>query len=215
MPDEVARLRFDPCDNKSLFRLIAIQLEKCVIVPRFDPSRLSAGNSKISKTSHTRNGAQFNDAYEHFLHIVEQARLVFGKQAATTNAASEPLISLIVPVYNASPAHLDDLLNSYRQQSAGVSELILSDDGSGSPETRLWLDRHVGDTDLIIVMGKENRGIALATNEGIRASRGEWIGLIDHDDALAPFAIAAIAKAISDGGVATSVEIGLRRSPAV
>lgn len=117
------------------------------------------------------------------------------------DASSEPLISLVVPVYNTKPDYLDDLLESFQQQSSpgrceGLFELVLSDDGSNHGPTRAWLTAHDQVAALRIVMNSHSCGIAAATNAGIEAATGAWIALIDHDDAVAPFALERIATAL-------------------
>ena len=109
-----------------------------------------------------------------------------------------PFISFVVPVYNSRAMYLDELLASFREQPAGAAELILCDDGSTALPTLAWLDRHRNDIDVRILRNKDNRGIAFATNAGIEAARGAWIGLVDHDDALTPCAVQLIAKAVQD-----------------
>jgi GT2 family glycosyltransferase len=49
-----------------------------------------------------------------------------------------------------------------------------------------------------VVNSSANFGIAVATNAGIAAAEGVWIGLIDHDDALAPYAVSAIRRALTE-----------------
>ncbi|SON54435.1 putative teichuronic acid biosynthesis glycosyltransferase TuaG [Hartmannibacter diazotrophicus] len=111
---------------------------------------------------------------------------------------AEPLISFVVPVYNALPRYLDDLLRSFRQQEAGLCELVLSDDASPSAETRRWLQDHQTEPGVTVVFNETNRGIALATNAGIERAQGQRIALLDHDDAIVPFAASRIAKALED-----------------
>jgi GT2 family glycosyltransferase len=108
-----------------------------------------------------------------------------------------PLISFVVPVFNTRPAYLDDLLASFREQRAGLCELVLSDDGSTATPTSEWLDSRVGETGVIILRNAQNRGIAAATNAGIARAAGAWIGLLDHDDRLAPFAASRIVEALA------------------
>ncbi len=76
--------------------------------------------------------------------------------------------------------------------------MVLSDDGSTQAETLVWLDAHASEPELRILRNSENRGIAAATNAGIHAATGEWIALIDHDDAIAPFGLERIARALVD-----------------
>src|SRR5271165_2581634 len=60
------------------------------------------------------------------------------------------------------------------------------------------LDRNANASDLRILRSAQNRGIAAATNSGIAAARAPWVGFVDHDDALAPFALDRIHRALSD-----------------
>jgi GT2 family glycosyltransferase len=138
------------------------------------------------------------DAHEHFLRTVEVARREFLPRIQSTDneARSAPLISFVVPVYNTPPAYLDDLLQSFRGQPRGLAELVLSDDGSTAESTIDWLAHHSREPGVLIHRGAVNGGIAAASNAGIAVSRGEWIGFVDHDDALAPHAVLALERAI-------------------
>lgn len=129
--------------------------------------------------------------------------------SAALEAARAPLpapegiaISFVVPVYNAPKAHLDALLASFRTQAAGA-ELILSDDGSTRTETGAWLDAAAGLPGVAVLRHDRNRGIAAATNAGLAAARGTWVGLVDHDDALAPHAVDRLRRAL---GAAKAVQ---------
>ncbi len=107
-----------------------------------------------------------------------------------------PVVAFVVPVYDTRTRYLDDLVAALRAQPRGGWELLLCDDGSRDPATCAWLDRRAGDADLRILRLQHNRGIAAATNAGIAAARAPWIGLMDHDDALAPFALERILDAL-------------------
>ena len=133
---------------------------------------------------------------EHFRHVTALAAREF--EGRFDVAPPTPLISFVCPLYDTPPAYFDDLLASFRPQKPGWAELVLSDDGSTSARTARWLDAHAGEPGLTILRGAANRGIAGASNAGIAAARGAWIGFIDHDDALAPQAVAVIARAIED-----------------
>lgn len=116
---------------------------------------------------------------------------------------ASPLISLVAPLYNTKRTYLEDLVHSFEQQhvsgqTSGLFELILSDDGSTSPETLQWLAANRERPFIRVVLSERNRGIAAATNSGIHVAKGEWIALIDHDDAVAPFALDRLARALMD-----------------
>ena len=84
-------------------------------------------------------------------------------------------LSVVVPVYNAPPRYLDDLVESFEAQGEEGTELILSDDGSTSPETQQWYDaRHTKDN-IRFVLNEHNGGIAAATNAGLSHARGQWV----------------------------------------
>jgi GT2 family glycosyltransferase len=133
---------------------------------------------------------------EHFQHVIKLAAAQHGP--AARDPKHKPLISFVVPVFNTKPEYLDQLLASFRSQPQELCELILSDDGSTSPKTQKWLDNHTTAPIARLVRNKQNCGIAAATNSGIACAKGRWIGLVDHDDALAPFAVAQIAKALEN-----------------
>ncbi len=131
----------------------------------------------------------------HYRHVLNLAAKEEALPAAEVRQRPDgPVISFVAPVYNAAPDHLDDLLNSIRRQPAGWCELVLSDDGSTALQTRRWLDGHRGEENMVVVRNDENRGIAAATNAGIAQARGEWVGLIDQDDALSPGAVSQILR---------------------
>ncbi len=143
-----------------------------------------------------RNLNQNRSVASKFAHMVALASAAESTVEALRPAALGPLISFIVPVFNAKPGHLDDLLASFMKQRE-YSELILSDDGSTSPETVQWLAQCAHGPRVLVLRNELNRGIASATNAGLARSAGTWIGLLDHDDVLAPYAVSRIAAALA------------------
>jgi O-antigen biosynthesis protein len=129
---------------------------------------------------------------DHFKHVIDLA------EKAEKLPRKPIYLSIIVPVYNASITHLDYLYKSVRSQKGHEVELIFSDDFSTSQDTKNWLGLKEKAGQAIIVWAAQNGGIAAATNAGLQRATGEWIGLLDHDDALAPYALSAIARALSD-----------------
>lgn len=107
-------------------------------------------------------------------------------------------LSIVVPVYNAPPRYLEDLVKSFRIQRVIGAELILSDDASPSEETRRWLAAQPRQNDIRIVFNPQNGGIAQATNAGLADARGEWITFLDHDDVIAPDALNMIARTLRE-----------------
>jgi glycosyltransferase involved in cell wall biosynthesis len=132
-------------------------------------------------------------------HLKDVVRLAARRYAGPPySAAGAPLISFIVPVYNTPGAYLDQLLDSLKIQQSDAWELILVDDASKSQETIAWLEQPRNCVSLKIIRRSTNGGIAVATNAALGEVSGTWVGFIDHDDALAPFAVARLAEAIQE-----------------
>ncbi len=92
-----------------------------------------------------------------------------------------PSVSVVVPAYNCA-AYLPAALESILSQSLPALEVIVVDDGSRDDTPRVvrpYLDR-------ITYLRQENKGLPAARNAGIRASVGEFVALLDADDAWMP-----------------------------
>ncbi len=127
----------------------------------------------------------------HFHCVIEMAK----EYEKLNPFKSNLMLSLIVPVYNTPQNYLNDLLASFQIQGKNC-ELILSDDGSTSIETIDWLKAHEQEPQIIVVWNSKNSGIAAASNAGLAKAQGNFIGLVDHDDALTPFAVLRIIRAL-------------------
>lgn len=93
---------------------------------------------------------------------------------------SEPLISIIIPAYNAEK-YLDRCLESVCAQTLKEIEVILIDDGSTDSTSNLcntWAKKD----ERIKVIHQENKGVSAARNIGVRLARGNHIGFVDADD---------------------------------
>jgi GT2 family glycosyltransferase len=88
-----------------------------------------------------------------------------------------PLISVIIPNWNGAH-HLRTCLDSLRGQSYPCVEIIVVDNGSTDGSLRLLEEEYPSST--TIALG-ENRGFAGACNVGIRASRGQFVALLNND----------------------------------
>ncbi|MBT1173528.1 glycosyltransferase [Bifidobacterium sp. MA2] len=96
--------------------------------------------------------------------------------------AASPLVSVIVPVYNAE-RYLRYCVDSILGQSYEDLEVILVDDGAtdSSPEI---LDTYERQDTRVRVIHQTNGGIAKAQNTGLDAAHGEYIAFADNDDIL-------------------------------
>lgn len=93
---------------------------------------------------------------------------------------SAPLISVILPVYNAE-RYLGEAIESILVQSLRDFELIAIDDGS-KDRSRTLLEKIAVTDQRVRVISRPNTGIVGALNDGLAAARGEFIARMDADD---------------------------------
>ncbi|MCI6231456.1 MAG: glycosyltransferase [Selenomonas sp.] len=100
------------------------------------------------------------------------------------NDRMNPLISIVVPVYNKEP-YLAACIHSLQAQAYPDVEIILVDDGSrdGSPGICKQFSRK---DERIFFIEEENRGQNGARLTGIEAAHGDWIIFVDADDYVSP-----------------------------
>lgn len=91
-----------------------------------------------------------------------------------------PYFSIIVPVYNVKE-YLEKCLESVLSQSFQDFECILIDDGSKDGSAQIC-DALAAQDKRIRVVHKENEGVAIARNTGIRMARGDFLMFLDSDD---------------------------------
>lgn len=91
-----------------------------------------------------------------------------------------PLISIIVPVYN-SEKTLDRCINSILKQTFHNWELLLINDGS-TDRSREICDESAAKDQRIKVFHKTNGGVSSARNVGLDNAKGEWLTFCDSDD---------------------------------
>ena len=95
-----------------------------------------------------------------------------------------PLVSIIVPVYNAE-RYIDKCINSILEQTYPHIELLLIDDGSPDKSGAIC-DRYAQKDNRVRVFHKQNAGVSAARNTGINQAKGEFITFVDSDDWLEP-----------------------------
>jgi len=91
-----------------------------------------------------------------------------------------PLISVIVPAYNAEP-FIEKTLNSILSQTYKNIEVLVVDDGS-QDRTAEIINSVAQKDHRVVLLQQPNAGVASARNLGIQASQGEFIAPIDADD---------------------------------
>lgn len=117
----------------------------------------------------------------------------------------EPLISIIVPIYNTPITFLRQMIDSVQQQSYAKWELCIGNASPEKQEIRQVLEEYKSDKRIKEIAILENKGIAENTNKAMTISEGEFIGLLDHDDLLAPNALYEVVKALNENNLAEVV----------
>jgi glycosyltransferase involved in cell wall biosynthesis len=102
---------------------------------------------------------------------------LFGKEKMKDNS---PLVSVIVPAYNAE-AYIDLTLDSILSQTYKNIEVLVIDDGSQDKTVEI-AESFAKKDNRFILLKQPNGGVAAARNLGIEKSKGEYIAPIDADD---------------------------------
>ena len=119
--------------------------------------------------------------------------------ADTSGFLDQPLISIIMPVYNAHPGVLFKAVRSVFRQSYKHWQLCIADDCSTRASTRLFLKclRH---RKIRIVFLDRNHNIAGASNQAARLAGGEYLALMDNDDEIEADALYQVVNKINQSG---------------
>ena len=104
----------------------------------------------------------------------------------------QPLVSVIIPVYNAKD-HIARCIESVCRQTWKNLEILLINDGSrdASPEVcRIYAQRDKR----ITLINKPNSGVSATRNLGLSMAKGKYLQFVDSDDYLAPSATALLVQ---------------------
>ena len=102
----------------------------------------------------------------------------------TVNEKQKPAVSVIVPIYNVEK-YLRQCLNSIVGQTLNDLEIILINDGSKDGSLEI-IKAYAEKDRRIKVIDKPNEGYGKTMNRGIEAATGEYIGIVESDDWIAP-----------------------------
>ena len=96
----------------------------------------------------------------------------------------DPIISIIVPIYNVDK-YLSRCIDSILNQTFKNFELILVNDGS--TDKSLDICKYYKNIDnRKYIINKKNGGLSSARNAGLEIARGKYIGFVDSDDYIHP-----------------------------
>ena len=130
------------------------------------------------------------------------------------------MFSVVVPLYRTPETYLNRMITSVMKQSYPHWELILADatedhsveetlkrQGFLTAQSQENGESCAADSRIHYVHLTENAGIAANTNQALPHAKGEYIGLLDHDDVLTPDALYEMTDAITkanDRGVSVA-----------
>lgn len=92
----------------------------------------------------------------------------------------EPIVSIIIPAYNAD-RFINETIDSVLKQSYSSWELIIVNDGS-SDRTKEIIEKYIRKDSRIHTINQSNKGVSIARNTGIENAKGQFIALLDADD---------------------------------
>lgn len=100
---------------------------------------------------------------------------------------TSPKISVIVPCYNTSK-YVGECLKALVNQTMQEMEIICIDDAStdNTLEILKWYEKYYPKLIKVIPL-KENCGVSIARNIGMKIAQGEYIGFVDSDDLISPY----------------------------
>lgn len=139
-----------------------------------------------------------NEQYQNFIEI-HSSKDASEYTAALKYFVYQPLISIVIPVYNVDPKWLDICLESITNQYYQNWQICIHDDCSTKAETLECLKKweKTYPEKIKISFGKENRKIAGATNAAIQMATGEFVALMDNDDELTKDALFEVVSALN------------------
>lgn len=95
-----------------------------------------------------------------------------------------PLVSIIIPIYNAE-GYLSRCVDSILAQTFADFELLLVNDGSRDSSLEIC-NRYAAQDSRVRVLDKPNGGVSSARNLGLESAEAEWIMFADADDWIEP-----------------------------
>lgn len=146
------------------------------------------------------SNAKNSNRYCMYVLLKQQRELTNKKINNTTEYFPyEPLISVIMPIYEPKLDYLKEAIESLQKQYYVNWELCAVDDGSKCKDgIDIVKEYMLEDKRIHLFESKINQGISSASNIAINIANGEYIALLDQDDELSPDAFYWVVKAIND-----------------
>lgn len=98
--------------------------------------------------------------------------------------SKEPLLSIILPVYNGEQ-YIEKCIKQITEQNYKNFELIIVNDGSNDNTLKL-INKYIKQDKRIVLIDKKNTGVSNSRNIGIMKAKGNYIAFVDVDDIIDP-----------------------------
>ena len=121
----------------------------------------------------------------------------------------KPLVSIILPVYNAQ-SHLARCLESVCGQTYKNLEIIVLNDGSKDQSLPVCEEFRARDSRILLV-DKANSGVSDTRNLGLKLASGEYVQFVDSDDYIDPDYTEHLVSA-AESAVAIAIIINVYRN---
>lgn len=143
-----------------------------------------------------RTGGDYKFWIKHFDLITQSDIEIMKKRTAAFKL--QPVISVVMPVYNTPILILTAAIDSVISQTYDNWQLCIADDASTDPKIRQTLQDYAQrDSRIKIIYREANGHISRATNSALELATGDWVTFLDHDDQLAPHALYCVADEIN------------------
>ena len=140
-------------------------VESCKNAERLNDTQLLLARLKLLITQYPENNYANLDRLKHLRNMLVD---------------SNPMVSVVVPVYN-TEKYLDETLESILKQTLKDIEIICVDDGSTDKSLEI-LEKYAKDDERIKILKQENKGAGIARNLGMSIATGYYITFLDSDD---------------------------------
>lgn len=228
VPKGTVQIRFDPVDGKGEFSLARLRFawapwrfagkriyQRLVNVHpayknrAFDqvPARLAElGESKPDVSLDQLLEQHYEQTFAKTNSGLDYADWLAGREKMTSddrlqlldNMRYQPLISVLMPVFNPQIEFLKSAIASVIGQSYPKWELCVANDASTDSEVSEVLDDYARIYPQIRVLHRQKNGhISAASNSALALANGEFVALLDHDDELVEDALLRVVKALN------------------
>lgn len=147
---------------------------------------------KALKNRQTNGKSSTSVSYSTWIKDVEPFLWVAPKEYSYS-----PMVSILVPAYNTPEKYIKPLIESLRSQTYNNWQLCIADASTDDERSKQIESLSTLDGRIFYKKLTKNLGIAGNTNEALKLAKGEFIGLLDHDDVLSPHAIQEVVDALN------------------